>query len=49
MVLIQSATRFDSAVASIGVPLAGTRSRLSIQYGVKPVSQHTAAGRTRLV
>jgi hypothetical protein len=31
VVLIQSATRFDSAVASIGVPLLGTRSRLSIQ------------------
>ena len=31
VVLIQSATRFDSAVASVGGPLRGTSRMLSIQ------------------
>ncbi len=49
VVRIQLATRFDSAVANTGAPCFGSSSMPSDQYGVKPVSQVTAAGCTRLV
>ena len=46
---IQSATRFDSAVAKTSRPVIGTSSSPSLQYGVKPVRWATALGRTKFV
>jgi hypothetical protein len=49
VVRIQLATRFDRAVANTGAPSRASISIPSDQYGVKPVSQVTALGRTLLV